>query len=326
MDQQTKAEVARDVFPFIQVLKDGTIRRLVGTEVTPAGFDTETGVLSKDVVIIRKTGVKARLYRPTSCTNKLPLVVYFHGGGFFTSTIAEPKYHDSLNKIVAEANILLVSIDYRLAPENPLPVAYEDSWAALQWVASHVDGEGGGENWINDYADLGKLFLAGDSAGANISHHLGLKIKGSDLDAKLKIRGIIMIHPYFWGQVPIGKEATDHFRKSMVDNWWSLVCPSEKENDDPLINPFVDGSPSLAGLACDRVLLFVAENDILRDRGWLYYEKLKKSGWEGKVEIVETEGVDHVFHILDPSCEKVETLFKGLSSFINHGKAPVAVV
>ncbi|EEF36171.1 catalytic, putative [Ricinus communis] len=318
---ESKAEVSRFIYPYVRIYKDGSIERLAGTEAAPAGLDPKSGVLSKDILIIPETGVSARLYLPNSTKphQKLPLVIYYHGGGFYLSSTADPCYHNSLNKIVAEANIILVSVNYRLAPETPLPGAYEDSWTALERVASHAkDGGSNNEVWLQEYADFGLVFLAGDSCGANMAHHFGLKLKDSELGRQLKIRGIAAINPYFWGKDPIGVEITDHLRKTMVDNWWMLVCPSDKGCDDPLINPFVDGSLNLEGLACERVLVVVAEKDILKDRGRAYYENLVKSKWQGNAEIVEIEGEDHVFHIFYPHCEKAKTLFKRLASFFNQ--------
>ena len=322
MDPASKREVAVEVFPYLREYKDGTVERTAGTLVVPAGFDPEAGVESKDIVIIPETGVSARLYRRRnlpankSGENKRPLVLYFHGGAFCISSVADPLYHNSLNILVAEANIIAVSVDYRRAPEHPLPAAYEDAWAALQWVASQVDDRrrDGHEPWLKDQVDFGKVFLVGDSAGATMAHHVALRAAGN----VVKLLGIGLINPYFWGEKAIGSEITDPVRKAMVDNWWRYVCPSEKGGDDPLINPFVEGSPSLSNLACHNILVTIAEKDILRDRGRLYYEKLVNSGWTGKAEIVETQGEDHVFHIFDPNCEKAKSLIKRLSSFINQ--------
>ncbi|GFY95921.1 alpha/beta-Hydrolases superfamily protein [Actinidia rufa] len=165
--------------------------------------------------------------------------------------------------------------------------------------------------------DLSKVFLAGDSAGANIAHHLAIRSRSNPVEGMI-LRGIIMIQPYFWGEIPIGSEAQDPVRKAMVDGWWRFVCLSDRGNDDPLINPVADGAPSLSGLACDRVIICVAGKDILRDRGRLYYESLVKSEWLGKAEIVEIEGEDHVFHIMDPNCEKALYMMECLASFINQ--------
>ncbi|KAJ4701788.1 Alpha/beta hydrolase-3 [Melia azedarach] len=320
------AEVSIEVFPYLRVYKDGTVERYAGTEVALAGLDPETNVLSKEIVIIPETGVSARVYRPnnfTKASKKVPLVVYFHGGAFCISSTADPKYHTSLNKLVAEAGIILVSVNYRLAPEHPLPAAYEDSWGALKWVASHIKEDGNLEDWLKESVDFEQVFLLGDSAGSSMAHHLALRITESDEVRDLKILGIGMIMPYFWGTDPIGAEITDQFRKQMVDNWWLFVCPSDKGCDDMLINPFIDGAPCITGLACDELFVIVAEKDILKDRGKLYYEKLVKSGWPGKAELLEVEGEDHMFHIFDPNSEKAKSLIKRLASFINQQNAPV---
>ena len=316
----SKPKVIHEVVPYLRVYEDGTIERLLGTEVTPAAFDPQTGVVSTDVVVVPETGVSARLYRPKLTPNnqKLPLVVYFHGGAFCISSAADPKYHHCLNTLVATANVIAVSVNYRRAPEHPLPAAYDDSWAVLQWVASHSAGGEGSEAWVRDGVDFERVFLVGDSAGANIAHHLALRIVGSRSAQRMKLVGIVSIHPYFWGEDQIGSEAKDPVRKAMVDKWWQLVCPSGRGNDDPLINPFVDGAPSFKDLGCDKVLVCVAERDILRDRGRLYYETLVKSEWGGTAEIVETEGEDHVFHIFQADSDKARSLVRSVASFINH--------
>ncbi|KAK8489374.1 hypothetical protein V6N11_082704 [Hibiscus sabdariffa] len=317
------SEIVLDLFPWLKVYKDGTIERTAGVEVVPPGLDPQTHVLSKDVVIAPEPHVSARIYRPNFVTKgpKLPLVVYFHGGAFCVASPAFPNYHTSLDKLVAEADVIVLSVGYRIAPEYPLPTAYLDSWTALQWVASHKEEYVNNETWIKDFVDLDRVYLVGDSAGANIAHHLALRIKDSDPGLNLKVLGIGMIHPYFWGTNRIGSEFADGIRKELVDKWWLYVCPSDKGCDDPLINPFVDGSPDLAGLGCDRVLVIVAEKDILKDRGRFYYDKLVKSEWKGKVEIMENEGEDHVFHIFNPESDKAKSLINRLAAFLNQGMA-----
>ncbi|KAK0577194.1 hypothetical protein LWI29_029360 [Acer saccharum] len=178
--ESTKPEIDYEFLPMLRVYKDGHVERLMDTDFVPAvSNDPITGVSSKDITIIQEPNninISTRLYLPklttttTTTTQKFPLLVYFHGGAFCVSSPFISKYHNCINTLVAEANVVVVSVNYRKAPEHLIPAAYEDSWAALQWVASHSsnDGCGGGpESWLNHHADFERVFLAGDSAGCH---------------------------------------------------------------------------------------------------------------------------------------------------------------
>ncbi|XP_030523318.1 probable carboxylesterase 12 [Rhodamnia argentea] len=310
------SEISQDFSPFLRIYKDGHIERLIGTATVPASLDDKTGVASKDVAFSSDPAVSARLYLPAAAGHpkKLPLLVYFHGGGFCIETASSPTYHNYLNAVASEANVVVVSVDYRRAPEDPLPAAYDDSWAALQWVASHRAGDGP-DDWLNEHANLNKVFLAGDSAGANIAHHMGLRIGSDKLDG-LAVAGIALVHPFFWGSKPVGTETTDPERRAWTVKFTEMACPTFSGADDPIINP--ESDPGLGGLCSDRILVFVAEKDMLRSRGWYYEEVLKKSGWRGSVEVVETKGEDHVFHLMNPSCENAVEMMKTFVKFLNE--------
>ncbi|KAB1207106.1 putative carboxylesterase 13 [Morella rubra] len=264
MDSSTN-EVAYDHSPYLIIYKDGRVERIAGTEVAPPSRDPQTGVESKDVVISPETGVSARFYIPKTTDQthkKLPLLVYFHGGGFCIETAFAPQYHRCVNSLMAEANAVAVSVDYRRAPEHPVPTAYHDSWTVLEWIASHVDGKGPDE-WLTNYADLERVFLAGDSAGANIAHHMGLSMGVEGLDG-IKLEGIVLVHPYFWGKEPIGIEGTDDEKRVKINRLWRFTCPATSGSDDPYINPASDSK--LGSLGCGKVLVCVAGKDLLKDR------------------------------------------------------------
>ena len=177
---------------------------------------------------------------------------------------------------------------------------------------------------MNEHVDFDRVFLAGESSGANIAYNLAMKAGEAQFTGlKMGLLGVALVHPYFWGSVPIGSEAQDPSRKALVDRLWPFVCPSAPDNDDPRANPVAEGAPSLAQLGCRRVLVCVAEKDVLRDRGWLYYEALGRSGWMGVVEIEETEGEDHAFHLNDLKCEKARDLIKDLAIFFNKDMPPM---
>ncbi|KAL2936532.1 putative carboxylesterase 2 [Bienertia sinuspersici] len=142
-----------------------------------------------------------------------------------------------------KANVMVVSVDYRLAPEHPLPAAYDDSWAGLQWVVQsprHL--------WIKDDADLSKVYLAGDSAGANIAHRMAKKLgleneQNININTNILLKGILLIHPFFWGKERIGSEVeklANSPGSGMADRLWEFVCPGTSGTDDPLINPGMD--------------------------------------------------------------------------------------
>ncbi|KAG5103673.1 hypothetical protein JHK84_048642 [Glycine max] len=323
----SEPQIAHDFPGLIRVFTDGRVQRFTGTDVVPPS--TTPHITSKDITLFHphSATLSARLFLPTPQTtsrrnNNLPLLIYFHGGAFCASSPFTANYHNYVATIVAEAKVVAVSVDYRLAPEHPIPAAYEDSWAALQWVASHRN-KNGQEPWLNEHADFGRVFLAGDSAGANIVHNLTMLLGDPDWDIGMDILGVCLVHPYFWGSVPVGsEEAVDPERKAVVDRLWRFVSPEMADNDDPRVNPVAEGAPSLGWLGCRRVLVCVAEKDVLRDRGWLYYNALSRSGWMGVVEVEETLGEGHAFHLYDLASHKAQCLIKRLALFFNRDQPP----
>lgn len=160
--------------------------------------------------------------------------------------------------------------------------------------------------------------MAGVSAGANIAHNLAMVAEEAEFGTKVNLVELALVHPFFWGSNPIGSESVDPGRRASVDWLWPFVCPSAPDSDDPRVNPVAEGAPSLVGLGCRRVLVCVAEKDVLKDRGWLYYEALGRSRWMGVVEIKETESEDHAFHLNDLECEKAKDLIRSLAAFFNR--------
>ncbi|XP_078166053.1 putative carboxylesterase 2 [Carex rostrata] len=312
MENDSDTTVLLDLSPFLRIYKSGRLERLVGTSTVPAGTDPFTGVTSRDVVINPTTGVSARLYIPPDLpsNDKLPILVYIHGGGFVIETAASPTYHNYLNLLVSKAHIIAVSVDYRRAPEHPLPAAYDDCWEVL---ASTVSGSFPNE-WVSGYGDLGRLYLGGDSAGGNTAHHMAVKAASEGI----KIKGLLLCHPWFGGSEPIGSESIDPVKK---DQFWRFVYPKTTGLDDPFFNPMAAKERMKGVYKCEKVLVAVAQNDELRDRGKLYYDKLLKavsSGeWNGHAEFYETEGEDHVFYLDNDSCHNAVEMMQKVVSFID---------
>jgi acetyl esterase/lipase len=103
-------------------------------------------------------GIPVRIYWPVADPADLPVVVFYHGGGW---VIGDLDSHDATARAIAIAvGAVVVAVDYRLAPEHPFPAAVDDAWAALKWVSEHAAELG---------ADPARLAVAGDSAGGNLA-------------------------------------------------------------------------------------------------------------------------------------------------------------
>ncbi|KAK2991495.1 hypothetical protein RJ640_016530 [Escallonia rubra] len=127
-----------------------------------------------------------------------------------------------------------------------------------------------------------------------------------DGDGLKKISGMVLIHPYFGNEEP--------------DKLWEFICSDSGGVNDPRLNPAAH-SGLVSKLGCEKVLICTAGKDFLRDRGWSYYAALKESGWGGAVEILETEGEGHVFHLFNPTSDKAKAMMKLIASFINPTNA-----
>ncbi|XP_061376540.1 2-hydroxyisoflavanone dehydratase-like [Gastrolobium bilobum] len=317
-------DIVTEIPTWIRVFRDGTVERPRNFPIVPPLLDDpKTGVSSKDIVISQNPTISARIYLPKFAPEKvkLPIYVYFHGGGFFCESAFSKLFQDHFIKLVPLANVIVVSVEYRIAPEHPLPACYDDCWAALQWVASHsTENPTNTEPWLIEHGDFNRVFIGGDSAGGNITHNMiAFRACAEALPGNVKILGAILAHPYFYGSNPIGSEPVTGLEHNLFYLVWKLVYPSAEGGiDNPMINPLAPGAPSLAGLACSRMIVCVAGKDGLRDRGVWYYEAVKKSGWQGKVELFEEKEEDHVYHLFNPESENGDKLIRRMASLLQE--------
>ncbi|XP_047070857.1 probable carboxylesterase 12 [Lolium rigidum] len=322
-DAACPSDVEIELLPFIRVYKNGSIERLKGTDTVPASFDDATGVASKDVTIDPATGLSVRLYLPPAAAaggaKKLPVLVYVHGGGFMVQSAASPTYHRYLNALSARAGAIAVSAEYRRVPEHPLPAAYDDSWAALAWaVDACAAGPGGSEPWLAAHGDASRVFLAGDSAGANIAHNVALRAasEGLPLQPGAAIAGVMLVHPFFWD--PSNTMAPE--LEVRIRREWAFTCARpDADVDDPRICPTSAGaSVRLEAMPCGRVMVAVAEDDFLAAKGRAYHAALLASGWRGEAELVDTPGQGHVFHLRRPGTEAAAEMLDRVADFISR--------
>ncbi|XP_027368006.1 uncharacterized protein LOC113873855 [Abrus precatorius] len=315
-------DIVTEMPTYIRVFSDGTVERPRQAPFAPPSLDDpQTGISSKDVVFSLNPTVSARLYLPKLTKfshqdqrQKIPILVYCHGGRFFYESAFSQLYHNHFNTFVSQTNVIVVSVDYRLAPEHPLPACYHDCWAALQWVASHsAKNLTNAEPWLIQHGDFNRIFIGGDSAGGNIVHNIAMRAGTEALPCDAKIIGAFLSHPYFGSSYPVGSEP----EVNTLNAVWNLVYPSAPGGiDNPMINPVAPGAPSLALLGCSKIIVCVAGKDMLRDRGVWYYEAVKKSGWQGELELFEEVEEQHVYHIYHPESENTTKLIKRLASFL----------
>ncbi|CAL5005743.1 unnamed protein product [Urochloa decumbens] len=315
-------EVKFDFSPFLIQYKSGRVQRFMGTTFTPPSLDARTGVASKDVVVDQATGLRARIYRPSRGAviggggRRLPVLLYFHGGAFVVESAFDPVYHGYLNALVAKANVVAVSVNYRLAPEHPLPAAYDDAWAALQWVVDNARRGGGGEPWLAKHGDVSRLFLAGDSAGGNIAHNLAMRagqqqsfrfVPGGG-GAAPAIRGVALLDPYFLGRYVFpGAERA-----------WGFICAGRYGTGHPYVNPAA-ALPASAwrALPPGRVLMTVSGNDRLGPFQRAYVDALRGSGWRGEARLYVTPGEGHCYFLNNLASPKAAAHMATLAAFIN---------
>jgi acetyl esterase/lipase len=293
-------DIAVDL-PFIRNYKNGHIESLWRSSFVPASEDpaASRGVATRDVFIDHGTGVSARLFLPSAAAatgRRLPIVVYVHGGSFCTGSAFCRFYHRYAASFAASAGALIVSVEYRLAPEYPVPAAYDDAWAALRWVASLSDP------WLAEHADPRRMFLAGDSSGGNVAYHTAVR---ASCDAAMDIEGLVMVQPFFWGAERLPSEAawdgSGMYTPELVDTVWPFVTAGQASNGDPRLNP---PEEEIASLKCRRVLVAVAEKDIVRDRARNLAARMRDCAWTAgdsrEVTLVEADGEDHGFHLYSP--------------------------
>ncbi len=207
--------------------------------------------------------IPVRVYTPAG-SGPFPVLVFFHGGGW---VICDLDTHDGICRSLCNgAGCVVVSVDYRLAPEHKFPAAPEDCYAATQWVAGHTAEING---------DPARIAIGGDSAGGNLTAVVAQMARDRN-GPKLAFQ--LMIYPAtdFTFNGPSMKENADGYFLTREDmDWFSNhYLRSEANKKDPLASPMLAADLSRLPPA----LIITAEYDPLRDEGETYGRKLKEAG------------------------------------------------
>jgi acetyl esterase len=215
------------------------------------------------------TDIPVRIYWPPVAEHsELPVVVFYHGGGF---ALGDLDTHDPVARAHAVgAEAIVVSVDYRLAPEHPYPAGVDDCWAALQWTAEHAAQLGGDPN---------RIAVAGDSAGANLAAvmaHLARDNGGPKLAFQL------LWYPTTAANLslPSFTENADApiLNRDVIDAFLTWYLPGVDISNHTALSATIApaNAADFHGLA--PAYIGTAEHDPLRDEGAHYAELLNAAG------------------------------------------------
>ncbi|HEY3604531.1 MAG TPA: alpha/beta hydrolase [Sporichthyaceae bacterium] len=221
--------------------------------------------------------IPVRVYTPEG-SGPLPAVVYFHGGGWVIGGL--DSYDTLCTELAGRVGAVVVSVDYRLAPEARFPAAADDSLTALQWVAANA-----GELNI----DAGRIAVAGDSAGGNLSAVTALRVRDEGGPA---LRGQVLLYP-------VTKLAGDPLPSLIENADGPLLTLADMEyfvghyalSEDDARNPHCSPLFAESHANLPPALVQTCEFDPLRDEGEAYGQALQAAG--NDVAITRYDGAFH---------------------------------
>ncbi|MGW0994689.1 alpha/beta hydrolase [Streptomyces sp. NPDC002523] len=250
----------------------------------------EVPVLPADVshrtLAVGPTGtVKIRIVRPKGVEGKLPVVMYFHGGGW---VLGDEGTHDRLVRQIANgAQAAVIFVDYTPSPEAQYPIPIQQAYAATKWVAEH-----GSEIDV----DGSKMAVAGDSVGGNMTAAVTLMAKQQHGP---KLSGQLLFYPVTNADFNDGsyREFADGpwLTRRAMKWFWDAYAPNNKDREQILASPLRANLDQLKGLP--KALVITDEADVLRDEGEAYAAKLRAAG--NDVTAVRYEGIIHDFVMLN---------------------------
>lgn len=244
---------------------------------------------------VRNGEIPIRIYQPTNEEN-LPVIMFFHGGGFVLNDI---NSHDKVCRRIARDNkAVVISVDYRLAPEYKFPIPLHDCYDATVWAS---------ENAAIHKGDVSRLVVMGDSAGGNLSAAVCLMSR--DLGGP-KIKYQVLIYPCTDGTMSsnsINECGEGYFLTKKMMEWFT---EQYKSKDEDIYSPYM--SPLLAKDVSNLppAFVFTAEYDPLKDEGRKYAERLKTAG--NRVIFKDYGGLIHGFVNMPKMSKHILTVYEDI--------------
>lgn len=234
-------------------------------------------------------GLRMRLYKPILKSKKrLPLLVYFHGGGWTIGSIEScSKFCEAL---AATGKLMVLAVDYSLAPEHPFPDGLNDCESSIEYAVSHADGWGSSKNMVS---------VGGDSSGGNLALAAAMNLLNKK-SLQGGLRSIVLIYPVVkayndksasWKKYSRGYGLDGRLMETFNEAYLSGSKPTENLIKDPRVSPSHAKDSDLKKLP--PVLMISAERDILSDQGKAFTDRLSKLG--KSAERIVFPGAVHTF-------------------------------
>jgi acetyl esterase len=248
-------------FPPVHTMTGAQARATIRSRFVPPAKPESVAEVRDDSIPGPGGDIPVRIYRPDG--DALPVLVYAHGGGF---VFCDLDSHDDLCRNIANRiPAVVISVAYRLAPENPWPDAAEDFFTATRWAAENADAVGG---------DTRRVVVGGDSAGGNLAAVTALMARDRGAPP---IAGQLLIYPVIAADFD-----TESYRlfgngfynpKPALQWYWDQYVPALADREHPYASPL---RADLAGLP--PAIVVVAGHDPLRDEGFAYADALEAAG------------------------------------------------
>lgn len=249
--------------------------------------------------------IPIRIYTPKSVEERLPAIVFFHGGGW---TLGNLESHDvACRQLTNASRCKVIAVDYRLAPENRFPKGLKDCSAAVQWVFNHAK---------ELQVDVNRIAVGGDSAGGNLSAAVTLLFKNCGGPS---IWRQILIYPATDALRSIQQSPYESIREnaqaplltsSVTKSFWDHYIKTEEDASNIYASPI--RAQDLSGLP--KTFVITAQYDPIRDEGEAYANRLQESGVP--VQLTRYSGLVHGFLTLPLPIN--EQVFQSIAKFLNE--------
>ncbi|MGO4890590.1 alpha/beta hydrolase [Anaerobacillus sp. MEB173] len=252
-----------------------------------AGEPEDVGSVENRLIPGPEGDIPVRVYTPKG-EGPFPALVYYHGGGWVIGDLDTVDVPCRL--LTNKANCVVISVDYRLAPEHKFPAAADDAYAAAKWAADHGSA-------IN--VDPSRIAVGGDSAGGNLAAAVALMARDK---GELSLAYQLLVYPvtnHSYDTVSYFENADGYLLTKDTMVWfWDHYLRTEEDSANPYASPLQ--AEDLSGLP--PALVLTAEFDPLRDEGEAYAKRLTEAGVS--VEVKRYDGLIHGFFWMPAALEK----------------------